>query len=292
MSDLTNLFTAAGEFIPGNSEAMVDISKGGNFGFAPDAENWIGDTPYIRQNLIILLLDAPKFMSLMPNSKNWYAALKAFIETHPNTVTGFDAGLTVEVTESAADASGQVMQAYTKVNRARSNPSFSFEKDVANNGIQKMIQTWIQYGLQSPTSPIPLAITLPDFTAVEASKRNWMANWYSCSYIAIEPNATMTGVIRSYLVTNSFPMGDGGITNQRDMVAGSTVPSFEIAMTAYTTSDEGIDRLAEKLLARISLTNANPNRVIRDLDYSADVASVNDVGYSAGVNKVIADQAP
>ena len=284
MTTLSQLFTNPGDFLPESGFEDLDMTKGGHFGFAPDHTSWASAKAYARQNLIIMLLEAPKFMSLMNNSSQWYGALRAFVETQPSSVTGFEAGLTATVVDHAAGASGEIQQDFTKVTRERSTPVFNFESDRANNIIQKMIATWMTYGMSDPSTGIPLAITLPDYKLQTRAQKHWLADWYSMTFIAMEPNATMTQVVNSWLVTNSWPTGTGPISGKRDKANPLEVPQLSFEFTAYSEFNEGVNRFAETLLSKIIFKGANPNVQTPFItSVGADVAGVDEVGYGASV---------
>ena len=293
---LQDLFSAGSEFLPDTGGEDLDLSKSGHFGFASNQSAWASEKAYVKQNLVIMLLEAPKFMSLMNKPTKWYAALRAFVETLPNSVTGFEAELTVNVVDQQSGAAGEVQQDFTKVSRARSEPVFNFANDRTGNVIQKMIATWITYGMSDPASGIPLAITLERYVNNPNQLRNhWLAPWYSMTFIAFEPNATMTKVVNSWLVTNSWPMGTGPISGQRDIANDLNVPELSFSFTAFTDFNEGINRYAEELLGSINFQNANPNTQIPFVDYgsnnvSDEVRTATASGYAAGVEKVVDNQ--
>lgn len=293
---LGDLFTSGTEFLPQSGGDDLKLASMGHFGFAPNHATWASEKAYVKQNLVIMLLEAPKFMSLMDKPENWYAALRAFVETLPNSVTGFEAELTVSVVDQQSGAAGEVQQDFTKVSRARSEPVFNFSHDRTGNVIQKMIATWITYGMSDPTSGIPLAITLESYAKSPSKLRNhWLAPWYAMTFIAFEPNATMTKVVNSWLVTNSWPTGTGPISGQRDIANDLTVPELSFTFTAYTDFGEGINRYAEEMLGSISFENANPSTQVPFVDYGTELASPEVLtatasGYANGVEKVEKNQ--
>lgn len=293
---LEDLFAPGVEFLPDTGGEDLDLSKTGHFGFTNNHAGWASEKAYVKQNLILMLLEAPKFMSLMDKPERWYGALRAFVETLPTSVTGFEAGLTVNVVDHLAGASGEAQQDFTKVTRERSAPVFNFATDRSQNVIQKMIATWITYGMSDPSTNIPLAITLDKYVRTSGIGRNhWLAPWYSMTFIAMEPNSTMTKVINSWLVTNSWPMGTGPISGQRDIASDLVVPELSFSFTAFSDFNEGINRYAESLLSGIKFDTANPNTRVPFVNYGEDlvspeVATAGGVGYAAGVEKVRQDQ--
>jgi hypothetical protein len=286
---ITELFTQDGTFIPGERHPSLDLTQGGSFGFTPNHAHWVSEKAYVRRNLILMVLEAPKFMSLMEKPTHWYAALRAFVETQPTSVEGFEAGLEVKVVEHKAGAGGEVQQDFTNVTRERSNPVFKFESDREGNIIQKMISTWILYGMSDPNTNIPLAITLPRYEQEYGGKHvNWMGPWYSMSFIAFEPNATMSGVVNAWLVTNSWPMESGPISGKRDISNDNEVPQLSFRFTAYTEFNDGVIGFAETLLSAISFKNANPMMTIPFITAPDSNIQATSTGYTTSVKESIA----
>ena len=233
------------------NEPTLRLDLGGTFGYAPDIEEWVSNQAYIKRNLIIILLEVPKFMSIMNNSKEWYAGLRALIELHPKSVNGFNAGLEVSVHEQAVGGGGEMQQAYTDVKRARTVPVFSWvDKD--GNTIQRFLEYWIRFGLMDPDSKIPMATTLSGYT-----DKDWLADWYAMTIMAIEPNATMESVIRSWITTNMWPMSTGDITGKRDMSSEHEAVEIDITFTGISDTSLGTNICAQALLDTISTKNAN-----------------------------------
>ena len=55
---------------------MLDLSVGGQFGHQPDFNTYISASPFARQNIIPILLDAPRGMKMHPRRAEILAVLK------------------------------------------------------------------------------------------------------------------------------------------------------------------------------------------------------------------------
>ena len=264
------------------NEPTLRLDYGGNFGYAPDIEEWVSNQAYVKRNLIILLLEIPKFMGIMGNSHEWYAGLRALIELHPKSVSGFNAGLEVSVHEQAVGGGGELQQAYTDVKRARTVPVFSWvDKD--GNTIQRFLEYWIRFGLMDPDSKVPMATTLDGY-----KEKDWLADWYAMTIMAIEPNATMESVIRSWITTNMWPMSTGDITGKRDMTTEHEAVEIDITFTGISDTSLGTNICAQAMLDTINAKNAN-NWLRKCFVSKADTrvnTSKGKVGYKHGLQEI------
>lgn len=283
-----DIFIPSGDFDPAMNDQMLNLKYGGMFGFAPDYGEWVSNQAYVRHNLILVVLEAPKFMSLMRKPQVWYDVLRAFVETHPTSVEGFDAGLEANVIEQEAGGGGEMQQDFTNVTRARTNPVFNFSKDKGNAIITKFIEAWMLYGLMDPVSKIPLAITLPKFD--RQKNKDWLGDQYSMTFIAFEPTATMNGVVNAWLCTNAWPFNTGPIAGSRNMSGEMEAPSLSIPFTSLTEYGPCVAAFAKRLLMAMNFTNANPNNKVPFTTEPDAAIKSSDVGYKKSLTNVSSKQ--
>jgi hypothetical protein len=58
---------------------LLDLTYGGQFGWSPNLTEWVSNQGYVRRNLVCILLEAPKFFSLMPNRQKWVECLRSLL---------------------------------------------------------------------------------------------------------------------------------------------------------------------------------------------------------------------
>jgi len=277
MSRITNAILDQKAFGRGSSQPMLDLTYGGQHGYAPNLVEWISNQAYVRRNLIPILLEAPRFFQLMPEPAKWVETLKSIIELHCRTIEGFNAGLTVELDEHPVGGAGEMQQEVTDVKRARSEPSFTFVEKYGNP-IQTFLSQWIQYGLMDPDTKYALVGTLsgqkPD---------DMLADWYSASVLFLEPDPTHKKIVKSWVTTNFFPKETGEIIGKRDLTSASEVLNLTVGFSGISQYGLGTNIFAQKILDTINMTNANPYlRPSFISDITSDVAAATE-GYKKNV---------
>lgn len=267
-------------FARGATNPMLNLSNGGQFGWAPDLANWVSNQAYVPRNLCCVLLEAPKFFQLMPEPQRWVQSLKAMFELHARTIEGFKAGLTVEVAEHAVGGGGEMQQEFTDVKRERSEPTFGFiEKYGAP--IQTLLENWIMYGLMSPDTKYAAVGTLG-----QNAPADMLADWYTASALFYEPDPTHRKVVRAWISTNMFPKGTGEITGKRDQNTAGEIRELSVEFTAVSQYGLGTRVFAQQILDSINLAYANPNNRPAFIQQIApDVAAAAN-GYKSGIENL------
>ena len=263
--------------------ASLDLAYGGQQGMAPALKQWVSNQSHVKSNILVFVLEAPKFMSLMNTPDKWYSGLRAAIELHPISITGFNAGLEVAVHEKAVGGAGEMQQSYTNVTRARTVPVINWV-DVEGNLIQHLLEYWIRFGLMDPASKIPLATTRSGYTADD-----WLADWYAATIMAVEPNRSHSKAMRGWITTNFFPLSTGDITGSRNLSTENEVVDLSITFSGLTESNLGTLKCCQRILSEISTLNADPwlsGCFVSGVDSS--IASATNTGYRKGIDDIIA----
>lgn len=262
---------------------LLDLTYGGQFGWAPNLTEWVSNQGYVQQNLVCMLLEAPRFFSLMPNPEKWVECLRALVEVHAKSIDGFNRGLTVEVEEHAVGGAGEMQQEVTDVKRERSVPKFSFTEKYGRP-IQTFLENWIEYGLMDPDTKYALIGTL----AKNQVPDDMLADWFSGSILVFEPDPTHRKVVKSWITTNFYPLSTGEIVGKRDLTTAKELITLDIEFSGISQSGLGTDIVAQRILDTINLENANPYlRPGFIQDISADVDK-DTTGYKKGVNDLSA----
>jgi|ERR1035437_923475 hypothetical protein len=274
MARLTDALLNGKAFSENRNQPMLDVSMGGQHGFAPNLSQWISNQSYVRRNLVCLLIEAPKFFDIMPNNTKWVQTLRSLVELHAKSIDGLHAGLTVDVSDTPVGGGGEVQEEVTNVTRARSQPTFVFQEKYGMP-IQSFLRDWITYGLMDPDTKFANVGTL-DPTKVP---KDMLADWYSCTCLFFEPDPTHRKVVKAWLVTNMFPKGTGDIDGKRDLTAAGEMLELSIEFTGIAQYNLGTVAFAQKLLDNINITNANPylQKAFLDPGPSFDPALVNNL---------------
>lgn len=279
MSRLSNaILQSSTAYARGHTNPMVDLQYGGQMGYAPDLTEWVSNQAYIKRNLICLLVEAPKGFQYLPNPEYWVATLRALVELHPLSIEGLNAGLEVEVTDNPVGGGGQRHQDFTDVKEATSAPVFRWSEKYGMP-VAAFLRGWITNLMMDQNSKFANVATL------SASNRpsDMLADMYSATMAFIEPDPTHTKVVKSWLVTNMWPLKTGEITGRRDLTQAGEPTVYDIGFSGIAQYGLGVDAFAQKLLDGITITGANPyNRPAFLNSISADVLAAKK-SYEAGV---------
>ncbi len=268
-------------YAAGRQNPMLDLRYGGQMGFAPDLTQWVSNQAYIRKNLICLLIEAPTGFKDLPNPEYWVATLRSLVELHPLSIDGLQAGLEVEVQDTApVGGAGEMHQSFTNVTRQRSNPVFRWnEKE--GMPISSFLRGWIENLMMNAESKVANIATYSGNRPTDM-----LADRYSATMLFIEPDHTHTKVVKSWLCTNMFPQGTGEVSGRREITAGGEALNLDIQFTAISQFGLGVDAFAQQMLDSINIVGANPtNRPAFINAISADVGAVTQ-GYKAGVENL------
>lgn len=282
MARPTNIILGQKAYATNSHQVMTNISLGGAHGYYPKLNELLGTQAYVRQHVIPILLEAPRFFDMMPNSELWYQSLKALVETRAQTIEGLNAGIKVDVDEHPVGGAGEMMQEPVNVTRERTQPRFTFV-DPYGRAVSTFLREWIAYGLMDPDSKYANIGTL------NRSIDDMLYDQYSMTMLFIEPDPTHRKVIQSWIVTNMFPLGNGDIEGKRDLTTSKEINTINVDFTGVAQTGLGTDNFAQTILDSINLQNANPLlRPPMVNEIAADVAAA-DVGYIKDVDTLAAN---
>ncbi len=278
-------------FAQGHNNPMVDLQNGGQMGFTPNYSQWVSNQQYIRKNLICLLIEAPIGFQYLPNPDVWVGTLRALVELHAIRITGLNARLTVEVAETPVGGGGNMQQDPTNVTRERSVPQFSWNEKYGMP-VNMFHQGWITNLIMDPDTKFANVATLPtgDTNSSNGPPTDMLADMYTATMIFIEPDPTHTRVVKSWLVTNMFPMSTGDIAGSRDLAAANENLSIEITYAGIAQYGLGVDAFAQQLLSSISIAGANPYTENAFVQAIEAVVSATATGYQNEVQQIAAAQ--
>jgi len=283
MARLTEAILGQKAFGGNANQPMLDLTYGGQHGWAPNLTEWVSNQAYVRRNLVCVLLEAPRFFTLMPDPAKWVSTLKSLLELHCRSIEGFNAALTVDTDEHPVGGAGEMQQEVINVTRARTEPSFTFVEKYGRP-IQTFIQHWIQYALMDPETKYALVGTL------ENKPEDLLADWFSASALFFEPDPTHRKVVQAWVTTNMYPKETGEIIGKRDLTSASEILNLTIPFTGISQYGLGVNLFAQKILDGININNANPYTKAAFLQsVSSDVAAAAE-GYKKNAEDVGANQ--
>ncbi len=244
---------------------VLDVSKGGQQGYAPSLGyynaskgqmegEWISNQAYVQRNVNCILLEAPKFFSLLPNGQKWVAALKAMVEVHTLTISGLDSKVTMDFAEHAVGGAGEMQEEVINATRARSTPTHTMTEKIGMP-FYRILNFWCLYGLMDPETNAPLISSVPGLTV---DPKDMLADMFTATMLYYEPDITNTRVNKSWICTNMMPKDDGEFTGKRDLTSALELDDKSIEFTSITQSNIGTNVFAQSIIDGIDFKNANP----------------------------------
>lgn len=241
---------AYGRFGVGSS--MLDLTLGGQGGYSVKPDQWLSSQGYVQQHLVLIVLETPRFLDLMPEPDKWKQAFKSLFEEHVRVIDGYKADLTATFDEHAIGGAGEMFEEVTDVKRERSTPSFEVTERYGR-AIQNLIETWMIYGMMDPETKFAMMGTLDKFP------EDALADWFTMSVLVYEPDPLNRKVNKAWISTNMMPKGTGEITGKRDLTNAKELKNLTIEMTAFSQYGAGPRALAQSILDGMNRNNALPS---------------------------------
>ena len=281
MARITDVFVTNPPYY-NHKAPIIDLKKGGQFGHMMDYAALASATPYVRQNLIAILLEAPRGFQYMDRPEIWRASLKSIIEEQSKSITGLNSTLKIENVEQAVGGAGEQISAVSNVTREQSRPVHSINEKY-NMSVATFINSWILELMMDPETKYPNIITRGD---KRSQLTDHLADFYGATVIYFEPDPIFRHVIKAWLCYFVRPADEGvTIEGSRDLTTGKEELSVDLTMTAVSQVGAGPIELAQKILDSLNPTNANPWQRPANIDQvSADVRAVTDAGYTEGLS--------
>lgn len=268
---------------------MLYAGKGGQFGWAPNYDEWIGNQAYVTRPLVCILLRAPRVFELLPNPEMWIGTLKGLLETHAKTIDGFNATMTVQTVDTPFGGGGEVQHEYVNVTREASKPSITFIEKYGRP-VTQFFEYWITYGMMSNETKFAMASAL--FPDADVEPTDLLADWYTATCLFMEPDPLHKTVNKAWITGNMFPTTAGEVRAKRDLTSDQEILELSIEFTGLSQYGLGVNEFAQKILDQINKNRADPYMRPAtwgsgsDALMSADVEALNNIGYKEGLEKV------
>lgn len=265
-------------FARGQTAPMLNPLRGGQMGWAPNYTEWINNQQYIRNNIICVLLEAPTGFLSLPNPEYYVGTLRAIMELHAIRITGLNATLTVETTETPFGAGGNMQEDPTKVTRAPSNVSIELNEKYGMP-FSNFFSNWIRHLIRDPDSQYATVNTLSGTARVT----DMLADRYSMTCAFFEPDPSHTRVLKAWIGTGMYPKTSGEIIGTRDITAGGEASNYTIDFAGIYQTGLGVNNACQALLEAMDITGASPYAMAPFIsEIAADVKATN-VGYASNI---------
>lgn len=281
MARITDVFVSQPTFY-NHKAPIIDIKRGGQFGHMMDYTSLVSSTPYVRQHLVAILLEAPRGFKYMERPEIWNASLKAIIEEQSKSITGLTSTLSLENVDNAVGGAGEQISAISNVTREPSRPVHSIDEKY-NMSVATFMNSWILELMMDPETKYPNIITRGN---VRTQVTDHLVDFYGATVLYFEPDPLFRHVIKAWLCYYVRPADQGApIEGSRDLTSGKEGLTIDITMSATSQIGYGPIELAQKILDTLNVTNANPHQRPAPIDQvSADVRAITDSGYAEGLS--------
>lgn len=229
----------------GANTSMINLAHGGSNGWGADYPGYISNKPFVPTNLFIRLLAAPRGFMYLPEPDIWIQTLKSLFEVHPNSVTGFNNQLHVEMRESPFGGAGNVQEVVSNVTRARVQPVFNYVEKY-NRPISTFFDRWAQELLMHEDSKYANVVH-----RVDRSNTNidLLPDFTSATFLAFEADPTLTTVLQAWIVADVKPKDDlAPRESGRNIHQGGDVLEFPINTTGIAQTGPSVVEVARQHL--------------------------------------------
>jgi len=249
MADLKDRMMSA-NFGVQNTAPMVNANIGGQMGPLVNQGRYIQNAHYIKKNLIVRVVEFPRWVEYMESPDDYRRAIKSFFEVH-SKVTGLNKALTAEFAETTIGRAGHRQYDLTKVSEEQSDISHSLT-DKYGQVYKTLLEVWLRYGMQDPAAGFPLVALLDD-TITDA-----LQDLYCATVMYYEPDPLHRKVQNAWLCTNMAPRLNGPDEGAKDLDAAGETVEMSIGFTSLQQCSYGVKLFAQEDLDRLNRSGLNP----------------------------------
>ena len=294
-NDLSSDVTLADDVAPYSANGLptIDIKYGGQWGALPriggvadekPIHEWMHEQSYMPRDVIPIVIQLPRMFDLLPNSTDWKAGIKAFVETHSKKIEGLNSSLTVETSERELGLSGANFREVTDVKREATSVVHTVDERVGNP-FEILLDVWIRYGLLDPDLKAPLITRIANSDLLPKA---WTADWSTMTVLYIEPDVLLRKPVRAWLVSNLFPDANPDILGSKDKTAGRAGKEMSITLGGFSipSTNRIVKSLAETVMSNLELYTLDPEEILIPANsVDSSVATIADTPiYYEGVN--------
>lgn len=229
------------------------LTKGGQQAWAPNIGEWLSNQAYVSRPVVCKVLQTPRIFDFLNGGEAYATGLRAIMETHSTTITGLDQTLTADFEGHGVGGSGAIQEEVTDVVRAQATPNHTFV-DKYGRPINRVHDVWIRYGMMDPDTKHPLAALIRN----DSRLTDMGPDMYTMTCLYFEPDPLWQYVDKAWLVVNMMPKTAGEVISQRDLRSVQTLSNLSIDYTGLSYVGMGVNRLADKIMKNMAMSNADP----------------------------------
>lgn len=236
----------------GNEHPIVSLDHGGAFGHAVNWKALASDTPHLKQRLHVRVMECPEGFDDLDDPEKWRKALVSIFERHAEQWSGIQSTIQVQTQEMKYGHGGEVVEAVSKLTRARTTPNATYT-DKYGRPISHFHIGWGLNLLGDPDTNIPNVVTREGY-----QPREFLLDYYSATVLWFIPDITMRYIDFAWLSGGVFPKSMPPEEGSRDGSAPTELINFSIEYAAVTQTGAGVKRLAQRILNQMRLTGTSP----------------------------------
>lgn len=266
----TNIFEGTGDNTGSWAEGIPSISleHGGQWGLLPmiggvdsdqNIHEWMYNQPYLKRDLIPIVLETPRVFDLFPKPEMWHNSVKAFFEVHARSITGLNSSLTVETVEREMGLEGATYEDIVNVTREASKVSVTVDEKYGVP-FEILLDVWIRYGIMDPDTKAPLATTLPGADQIGI----YGPEWWACTVMFIEPDVLLRKSIHAWFVSNLFPHANPDIIGAKEKKNSREAKEIQLDMGGFAIppTNKRVMELATSMLDNLKLYTRTPDDIM------------------------------
>lgn len=276
-----------------NRVGALNLAQGGQLGIMPAPFQWNSSAPHVRQNTIAVLAASPTLFRYTDNPEYWVAGLRSLIELMPKTIEGITDTLNVEYGDATVGQSTDMLLSVPiDANRDASEPNFTWDERYG----EAIVHYWSEYirmFVMDPDTKKPGIISSPNYIA--AGNPAILPEHRSFAVMFIEPDETLTQVVKARFITNMMPRSSGARDYSRTIQQAREVPEVSIPFTGLPMPPgNAVNRAAKAYLDSLQLQDIRPTdlRTFNDEDernaagIAPDVAAAEDA-FDTKISQVV-----
>lgn len=285
MARVENALLGQGQaYMFGTTNPALDIALGGQMGWSVNMVEWVNAQPYVRIDMVPIVMEVPTGFQDLPDSQLWIDAYVALWGTRMSRITGIQSTLTVDVVESAVGRAGEMFEVPSNATMARSQLSTECD-EIYGRPIQKYLEAYNNLLIRDPNTGIANINTLSSTT-----RTDMLADVYSGTILFFEPNPCFAEPQDAVLCCNVFPKGAGDRTMSRELGQGGDKVTLNIEWGCIAQRGYGVLKLAREMMQLINIAGANPTMAVPLVsEASADAQSARR-SFQQGVADLAANQ--
>ena len=285
MARVQNALLGQGQaYMFGTTNPALDIALGGQMGWSVNMVEWVNAQPYVRIDMVPIVMEVPTGFQDLPDSQLWIDAYVALWGTRMSRITGIQSTLTVDVVESAVGRAGEMFEVPSNATMARSQLSTECD-EIYGRPIQKYLEAYNNLLIRDPNTGIANINTLSSTT-----RTDMLADVYSGTILFFEPNPCFAEPQDAVLCCNVFPKGAGDRTMSRELGQVGDKVTLNVEWGCIAQRGYGVLKLAREMMQLINIAGANPTMAVPLVsEASADAQSARR-SFQQGVADLAANQ--